>query len=492
MSKPIFQQELEFLKENGIDIPENCWRDGSKIYLNHDDLFPVITFEVIELLNKLKIKKNYIKSIDGNKVHIKNTFKGKKYDEIWINKTWEQEIEENADRLDKLMGKHVGMTIKYLNKHLDYEKRVQISGGKDSSVMNYMFLKWVLPKLKDKSFKYDAFNTTNDTADTYRQIYREGLAKDDVVNPLIYVSEENYKTLLENGFKEEQFIIQGKKKYIHIGWYQWIEKIKNYWIPNALKRSCCSTFKEGQVKLMLDKTKKYVTLLGVRKYESAKRAFYEFNLQKAYDDNPNKEYNMPREWKRIAPICYITDADIWLYIMKEKIEVNPMYYKGFSRCGCLVCPFNSPYTNMLIQKYYPQQWKRWMNIVSKNYDVKNVSKRLKWTRAEYLSGKWRVGLSKEWEIIKQKKTPERIQELANIKCISYEMAEKYWDKKCSCGKKLNPDEVAMFYKLYGRYERQEDNRQLLCKECLCKELGITSKEYSEKAREFREQGCNLF
>jgi phosphoadenosine phosphosulfate reductase len=147
---------------------------------------------------------------------------------------------------------------------------------------------------------------------------------------------------------------------------------------------------------------------------------------------------------------------------------------------------------MLIQKYYPQQWNRWMDIVSKNYDVKNVAKRLKWTRPEYLSGKWRVGLSKEWEIIKQKKTPERIQELSNIKGISYEMAEKYWDKKCKCNKKLNPDEVAMFYKMYGRYENQEDNRQLLCKECLCKELGITTKEYSLKIREFREQDCNLF
>ena len=72
------------------------------------------------------------------------------------------------------------------------------------------------------------------------------------------------------------------------------------------------------------------------------------------------------------------------------------------------------------------------------------------------------------------------------------MAEKYWDKKCKCGKKLNPDEIAMFYKLYGRYEKQENDRQLLCTECLCKELGITGKEYSEKIREFREQGCNLF
>lgn len=72
------------------------------------------------------------------------------------------------------------------------------------------------------------------------------------------------------------------------------------------------------------------------------------------------------------------------------------------------------------------------------------------------------------------------------------MAEKYWDKKCLCGKKLNPDEIAMFYKIFGRYENQEDNRQLLCKKCLCEKLNITTKEYSEKVMEFRKQGCNLF
>jgi phosphoadenosine phosphosulfate reductase len=473
--KPIFEEEREFLKKNGIEMPEWCWRDGSKIYLNHDDPFPIITFQVIELLGKIQIKKNCIDKIENNKVYIKNTYKGKKYDEVWINKTWDEAIKENEKRLDKLVGWHVGMTIAYLNDHLEYNKRVSISGGKDSSVLNYMFIKYVLPKLKDKNFKYDGFNTTNDTADTYKQMYKEGLTKQDINNPLIPVKDDMYKELLEAGFKESMFIMKKKKRYVHLGWFQWIKHIKKYWIPNALKRSCCSTYKEDQAKLMLDKKEKYVTLLGVRKYESAKRSFYEFDIQKAYDEHPDKEYNMPKEWKRIAPICYMTDADVWLYILKEKIDVNPMYRMGFERVGCLICPYCTPYTNLLIQFYYPMQWSRWMDIVSMNYDVKNVEKRLKWSREEYMAGKWKVGLSKEYEIISAKKTPERIQELADIKGISCDMAEKYWDKKCKCGQKLNPDEVAMFYKLYGRYEGKEDNRVLLCKKCLCKELGITPK-----------------
>ncbi|HCL4447240.1 TPA: phosphoadenosine phosphosulfate reductase family protein [Clostridium botulinum] len=472
--KPIFEKERLFLKEKGVNIPENCWRNGSKIYLNHDDIFPIITFKVVELTDEIIIKKNCIKKIDGSKIYIKNKYKGKSYDEIWINKTLEQEVKENTKRLNKLIGKQVGMTISYLNRHLDYEKRVSISGGKDSSVMNYIFLKWVLPKLKNKQFKYDAFNTTNDTADTYKQMYKEGLKKSDINTPLLSIR-ENSKIVKR-----------------HMGWYQWIENIKEYWIPNALKRSCCSTFKEGQAKLILNKNKKYVTLLGVRKYESPKRSFYEFNIQEAYNKHENKKNNMPDNFKRIAPICYMTNADIWLYILKERIEVNPMYYKGFNRCGCLICPFNSPYTNLLIKKYYPMQWKRWMNIVSKHYDIKNVKNRLKWTRKEYLSGKWRVGLSKEQELIQLKPTPERIKQLAIVKGVSEDIAIKYFNKKCECGKKLNPDEIAMFLKINGRFENIEDNRQYLCKKCLCEKEGWIGKEYSQLVRRFREQDCSLF
>ena len=78
------------------------------------------------------------------------------------------------------------------------------------------------------------------------------------------------------------------------------------------------------------------------------------------------------------------------------------------------------------------------------------------------------------------------------KGISEEMAVKYFKKECSCGKKLNPTEIAMFLKLTGRYENQEDNRQYLCKKCLSEFLGITTKEYKEKAIEFTQGGCELF
>jgi phosphoadenosine phosphosulfate reductase len=58
---------------------------------------------------------------------------------------------------------------------------------------------------------------------------------------------------------------------------------------------------------------------------------------------------------------------------------------------------------------------------------------------------------------------------------------------------MNPGELAMFYKMYGRHEFvEDDNRELLCKKCLCEDQGITSKEYTAKSIEFMNSGCNLF
>ena len=104
-------------------------------------------------------------------------------------------------------------------------------------------------------------------------------------------------------------------------------------------------------------------------------------------------------------------------------------------------------------------------------------------------------LSKDAEILSKKPTKENVQALADLKGISYNMAEKYFNKVCSCGKKLNPDEIAMYYKMFGRYENKtasEDTRKPLCKQCMCKKLGISAKEYVERMIKFRDQNCNLF
>lgn len=449
--KPIFEEEKWFIyNQIGVQLPDNCWRDGSKIYLNSDKDTLMLTFKVEN--GKMNIKKNNIELVTGK----------------YKNKTLEEEIIEVNDRLDLLESESIENTVNYITMHKDSEPRLSHSGGKDSDVMYYIFKKAIkeCKKKEGLDFEYviDFFNTSNDTPQTYRHI-KEIQEKDNLIihNP-------------------------------EMGWYDWIEKKKNYYLPSTFVRNCCSTYKEGQVSKILDKKKNYILFLGARKHESIKRKDYDWDLNEAWKKaNPDKKLMFPENHRRFLPIVNFTDVEVWLYIIREKMKVNEQYKLGFNRVGCLICPYMTGYIDILIKYYYPSFWDRWMNIVGKNYEEYNIKNRLKWSKEEYGEfGRWKTGLSRETEIISRKATPERVKELAELKGISENVAKKYFSKKCSCGKKLNPDEIAMYLKIFGRYEGKEDNRDYLCKNCLCEKIHITKKEYSEKVMDFRSQGCELF
>ena len=56
--KPIFAEEKKFLERKiGIQLPAHCWRSGSKIYLNHFDKKPFLTFKVDLINYQINIKK---------------------------------------------------------------------------------------------------------------------------------------------------------------------------------------------------------------------------------------------------------------------------------------------------------------------------------------------------------------------------------------------------------------------------------------------------
>ena len=445
--KPIFEQEKLFLEGKlGIKLQDNCWRHGSKIYLNHFDEKPFLTFKV-DLLN--------------NKIHIK------KYEElIHKNYTLEEEYEIAKEVLEFKVRQSIDMTKQYILDNLDYKMFVSISGGKDSDVMKYI-IDLAINELEDEGYKnityrLIAFNTSNDTAETYKHLKNHhNMSIKDIISP-------------------------------EVGFYQWITEKKNYFTPSRFVRNCCSTYKEGQLTKVMDKKEKTLTFLGMRSAESTKRSHYDWDLNKA-QLKAGKKLNVPENWLRFLPIVKWTDAEVWLFILNRKMKYNPMYNMGFNRIGCAICPYQSDYVEMLIKENYPQQWNRWTDILSRGYDIYNIGRRLKWTENEWCEGgRWKNATSKESELTTKKATPERIKELAELKGISEEMAEKYFNRKCSCGKTLNPTEIAMYLKLMGRYEGQDDNRQYLCKKCLSEFLGITTKEYKEKTIEFFNTDCELF
>ena len=202
---------------------------------------------------------------------------------------------------------------------------------------------------------------------------------------------------------------------------------------------------------------------------------------------------MSPNWIRFAPVVDWKDEDVWLFLLMNNIPYNRQYDLGFNRCGCLICPYQSDYIDLLTEKHYPTLWKRWVEILTTGYQINRQANRLKYSLEEYLNGKWKTGVSKEYELIMKLPTQQRIKELSELKGISENMARKFFNKTCKCGKKLNPTELAMFYKTYGRYENVEnDSRELLCKKCFCEESNMTAKEYSELTVKYSEEGCNLF
>ena len=390
----------------------------------------------------------------------------KKYEKpIHKNYTLEEEYEVAREQLEAKVKQSIQMTKEYTLKNLDKKIFVSISGGKDSDVMKHI-VDIAFNELREEGINVDynliAFNTSNDTAETYKHL------------------KQHHKMTKENIISPE------------VGFYQWIVDKKNYFTPTRFVRNCCSTYKEGQLTKIMGKKEDTLTFLGMRSPESVKRKDYDFDLNEA-QKKIGKKPNVPENWLRFLPIVKWTDAEVWLYILNRKMKYNDMYNKGFNRIGCLICPYQSDVVELLIKNHYPKQWKRWVDILAKGYEIYGVERRLKWDLLEWCEGgRWKSATSKESELTTKKATPERVKELAELKGISEEMAVKYFKKECSCGKKLNPTEIAMFLKLTGRYENQEDNRQYLCKKCLSEFLGITTKEYKEKVIEFTQGGCELF
>lgn len=455
--KPIFEEErLLFLEKTGIDLPTDCWRNGSKIYLDFTQDKPILQFRVES--KEIVITKNNINGIK----------KGKTVVDLSIQKKIPELINTYKDELFQKYNKSVSILYDYLISNPNDLYVVSHSGGKDSDVV-YEVFKEALGALKEHkpeihsliNWNINFANTSNDTADTYKKIKKLPVERLRILNP-------------------------------QKGWRRWLVEDKNYFVPTTFVRNCCSVYKEGQITKAYNNKKKTTMILGVRSFESVKRSGYEFKMDYEWRINHFDKSTLPESWTNLAPIVEWKDEDVWLFILWKNFEFNKMYRYGFNRCGCLLCPYMSDYTDILVERYYPKQYDWWMSILEMNYKTWCIEDRLKWTLKEWQLGQWKQGKSKEYWLINKKETPERVKELAEMKGISEEMSQKYFNRKCACGKALNPTELAMYYKTFGRFEGREDNRTPLCKKCFCKELEITAKEYVSKVVKNTEDGCNLF
>lgn len=136
------------------------------------------------------------------------------------------------------------------------------------------------------------------------------------------------------------------------------ESVLNYWdkigTPSDTHRWCCSVMKTAplyrSLKVDGNKQAKVLTFDGVRAEESTRRSGYERTGKGKHVYTVNAH-----------PILRWNVAEIFLYMFAHDLPINPAYRFGFSRVGCVICPFGSDWSDFLVTKLYAESRKPFLD-----------------------------------------------------------------------------------------------------------------------------------
>ena len=155
---------------------------------------------------------------------------------------------------------------------------------------------------------------------------------------LIYFQRNNFQKYKDAGYLTYDVMYEKS---------MWQMMTENLIPPMRNIRYCCVEFKEKRSIEQGDA----ILSLGVRKFESTNRAKKRNELEVAipnksnvimpFDNDENRrtfEACYQNYEKRVNPLAYWTDADIWNYSKDAKLEQCCLYCEGFDRLGCIGCP----------------------------------------------------------------------------------------------------------------------------------------------------------
>lgn len=215
---------------------------------------------------------------------------------------------------------------------------VSYSGGKDSIVLVDLANR----ALDNNSFVVIFADTKMETPETYRTINN-------------YIHENPTINFLKAEYPKEPL-----SYWSHFG------------PPSRTLRWCHTLFKTTPyiktVRKYLDNNSpKILTFEGVRSEESTKRSTYQ------------PIHERPKGICQInaRPILFWSSLEVFLYIFSQKLPLNPMYRYGYTRVGCVICPYSSTWGDFISSNRMSEQTSPYISelrkIASQN-GVLNVDK----------------------------------------------------------------------------------------------------------------------
>ena len=203
------------------------------------------------------------------------------------------------------------------------------SGGKDSQVLYY------LVKLAGVKHKTHMNLTSVDPPEVIRFV-REQYPDVEMIKPKMSIYD------------------MAKKKHI---------------LPTRRFRWCCAEYKEmsGAGK---------VTLIGVRKQESARRTKREEistningkRTEGTFDQWSEHEEKMVtcaggKDKILVSPIIHWTERDVWEFLNTNRIPHCSLYDKGYRRIGCILCPMSNYKSKLRDIRQFPHAKKKWLETI---------------------------------------------------------------------------------------------------------------------------------
>lgn len=157
------------------------------------------------------------------------------------------------------------------------------------------------------------------------------------------------------------------------------ESVLNYWdkigTPSDKHRWCCAIMKTAPLYRSLkvegtNKQAKSLAFEGVRAEESVMRSNYErIGKGVKHDTVINAR-----------PILNWNTTEIFLYLFGHHLPINEAYRLGKPRVGCLICPFSSPWDDMIVNQKYKKELEPFLSRLvnwSKQRHIPNLDEYIK-------------------------------------------------------------------------------------------------------------------